>query len=164
MKRNVALYGVLITLALMASYVESLFPVPIPVPGIKLGLANAVTMAVLYLFGVGPTFFVSCIRIVVSGFLFGNVFAIIYSLGGGLLSLGVMCILHRMNVFSVVGVSVTGGVAHNMGQLIVACLVVQNGNLFYYFPVLLVAGVITGLVIGLVDQEILKRISGKGNR
>lgn len=161
-KRNISFYGVLASLALIASYVESLIPLPIPVPGIKLGLANAVVLVVLFLFGGREALFVSVTRILLSGFLFGNLSAVFYSLGGGLLSLLVMYLLFHTGKFGVFGISISGGVSHNLGQLFVASLVVDNFSLFYYFPVLLIAGVITGGVIGLVDHEILRRIGGKG--
>lgn len=161
MRRTTALYGIMITLALIASYVESLVPLPIPVPGIKLGLANVVTLSALILMGSKAAFFISVARIVLAGFLFGNLSAILYSLSGGLVSLGVMALCHRSGKFSIIGISIAGGVSHNIGQLCMAALVVWNTNLFYYLPVLLIAGAVTGILIGMVDQEILKRISGK---
>ena len=161
-KRSPAFYGCLAALALIASYVESLVPLPVPVPGIRLGLANAVVLAALELFGVREAFLVSVVRIVLAGFLFGNLSAIFYSLGGGALSLAVMAFLWKSGKFGCFGISMAGGVSHNMGQLLVASLVVQNFSLFYYFPVLLGAGVLTGAIIGILDEEILKRIRKRG--
>ena len=100
----------------------------------------------------------SIVRIMLSGFLFGNLSSILYSIAGGVLSLGIMTLLKKQGGFSVIGVSVAGGVSHNVGQLIVAMLVVETYQVGYYFPVLLVAGVLTGLGIGVVSQEVLKRI------
>ena len=100
----------------------------------------------------------SIVRIMLSGFLFGNLSSILYSIAGGVLSLGIMTLLKKQGSFSVIGVSVAGGVSHNVGQLIVAMLVVETYQVGYYFPVLLVAGVLTGLGIGVVSQEVLKRI------
>ena len=100
----------------------------------------------------------SVVRVLLSGLIFGNYFSIIYSLAGGLLSLTVMALLKKSKGFSVMGISVAGGVFHNVGQLIVAMLVVETFSVGYYFPVLLVAGLITGLVIGIVSAEMLKRI------
>lgn len=162
-KKSPAFYGVLASLALIASYVESLVPLPVPVPGIRLGLANAVVLAVLELFGFREAFLVSVVRILLSGFLFGNLSSIFYSLGGGLLSLLLMNLLYnKKGSFGTLGISMAGGVAHNFGQLLVASLAVQNLSLFYYFPVLLGAGVLTGAVIGILDGEILKRIRKRG--
>ena len=161
-KKSPAFYGVLASLALIASYVESLVPLPVPVPGIRLGLANAVVLAVLELFGFREAFLVSVVRILLSGFLFGNLSSIFYSLGGGLLSLLLMNLLYKKGSFGTLGISMAGGVAHNFGQLLVASPAVQNLSLFYYFPVLLGAGVLTGAVIGILDGEILKRIRKRG--
>jgi len=162
MRKQVAYYGIFIALALIAAYVEALIPMPVPVPGIRLGLANVVSTVLLMFFGIREAAFVLVIRILLSGFLFGNLFAILYSLSGGILSLLVMYLLKHTGHFSVMGISVAGGTTHNIGQLLMACLVVQNINLIYYLPVLLLAGIITGLLTGLIDHEIIKRISKRG--
>ena len=161
-KSSPAFYGSLAALALIASYVESLVPLPVPVPGIRLGLANAVVLAALELFGLREAFLVSVVRIVLAGFLFGNLSAVFYSLGGALLSLAVMALLQKSGKFGCLGISMAGGVSHNLGQLLVASLAVENFSLFYYFPVLFGAGVLTGAVIGSLDAEILKRIGKRG--
>ena len=100
----------------------------------------------------------SVVRIVLAGFIFGNMFSILYSLAGGVLSLAVMAGLKRTGSFGVAGVSVAGGVSHNVGQLLVAMIVVETYQVGYYLPVLLIAGVITGLLIGIISGEVLKRI------
>ena len=97
-------------------------------------------------------------RIVVIGFLFGNMFTIIYSLAGAALSLFVMTLMKKSSGFSILGISVAGGVSHNIGQLMVAALIVENTSLLYYAPVLLISGVITGLLIGILTKEVTKRI------
>ena len=130
-KKSPAFYGVLASLALIASYVESLVPLPVPVPGIRLGLANAVVLAVLELFGFREAFLVSVVRILLSGFLFGNLSSIFYSLGGGLLSLLLMNLLYKKGSFGTLGISMAGGVAHNFGQLLVASLAVQTVKSIY---------------------------------
>ena len=152
-KRSPAFYGSLAALALIASYVESLVPLPVPVPGIRLALE---------LFGLREAFLVSVVRIVLAGFLFGNLSAVFYSLGGGLLSLAVMALLQKSGKFGCLGISMAGGVSHNLGQLLIGSLAVENFSLFYYFPVLFGAGVLTGAVIGSLDAEILKRIGKRG--
>ena len=141
---------------------ESLVPLPVPVPGIRLGLANAVVLAALELFGLREAFLVSVVRIVLAGFLFGNLSAVFYSLGGGLLSLAVMALLQKSGKFGCLGISMAGGVSHNLGQLLIGSLAVENFSLFYYFPVLFGAGVLTGAIIGSLDAEILKRIGKRG--
>lgn len=158
MKNRAAYFGVFTALALIFSYVETLIPVNFGIPGIKLGLANLVIVLVLYKAGWKEAFLLSVTRIILSGFMFGNLFAILYSLAGGVLSLTVMALLKQKDSFSVIGVSMAGGVCHNMGQLVVAMAVVETYQVGYYLPVLLVAGVATGAAVGLVSGEILKRI------
>ena len=150
--------AVFTALALIFSYVETLIPINFGIPGVKLGLANLVIVIALYKMKLTEVYLLSVVRVLLSGFIFGNYFSIIYSLAGGLLSLTVMALLKKSKGFSVMGISVAGGVFHNVGQLIVAMLVVETFSVGYYFPVLLVAGLITGLVIGIVSAEMLKRI------
>ena len=158
--RKVAIFGVFTALALIFSYVELLIPINFGIPGAKLGLANLMTVLVLYKMGIKEALALSVTRIILSGFMFGNLFGILYSLSGGLLSFLVMVLLKKSDRFSVAGVSIGGGTAHNIGQLLVAMVVVQTYQVVYYLPVLLVAGEVTGLLIGLVAKEVLKRIQG----
>ena len=158
MKNRVAYFGVFTALALMFSYIETMIPIQFGVPGIKLGFANIMIVIMLYKSSAKEALSLSLVRIMLSGFLFGNLSSILYSIAGGVLSLGIMTLLKKQGGFSVIGVSVAGGVSHNVGQLIVAMLVVETYQVGYYFPVLLVAGVLTGLGIGVVSQEVLKRI------
>lgn len=158
MKSRVAYFGVFTALALIFSYVESLIPIQIGIPGVKLGLANLMIVIALYKMSLKETYLLSITRVVLSGFLFGNMFAILYSFAGGLLSLTVMAVLKKAGGFSVMGVSIAGGVFHNIGQLIIAMIVVETFSVAYYIPVLLIAGVITGLLIGIAANETLKRI------
>lgn len=163
--RKVAIFGVFTALALIFSYVELLIPINFGIPGAKLGLANLMTVLVLYKMGIKEALALSVTRIILSGFMFGNLFGILYSLSGGLLSFLVMVLLKKSDRFSVAGVSIAGvsiggGTAHNIGQLLVAMVVVQTYQVGYYLPVLLVAGEVTGLLIGLVAKEVLKRIQG----
>lgn len=158
MKNRVAYFGVFTALALMFSYIETMIPIQFGVPGIKLGFANIMIVIMLYKSSAKEALLLSIVRIMLSGFLFGNLSSILYSIAGGVLSLGIMTLLKKQGSFSVIGVSVAGGVSHNVGQLIVAMLVVETYQVGYYLPVLLVAGVLTGLGIGVVSQEVLKRI------
>ena len=153
--RKVAIFGVFTALALIFSYVELLIPINFGIPGAKLGLANLMTVLVLYKMGIKEALALSVTRIILSG-----LFGILYSLSGGLLSFLVMVLLKKSDRFSVAGVSIGGGTAHNIGQLLVAMVVVQTYQVGYYLPVLLVAGEVTGLLIGLVAKEVLKRIQG----
>ena len=158
--RKVAIFGVFTALALIFSYVELLIPINFGIPGAKLGLANLMTVLVLYKMGIKEALALSVTRITLSGFMFGNLFGILYSLSGGLLSFLVMVLLKKSDRFSVAGVSIGGGTAHNIGQLLVAMVVVQTYQVGSHLPVLLVAGEVTGLLIGLVAKEVLKRIQG----
>ncbi|MCD8105207.1 MAG: Gx transporter family protein [Lachnospiraceae bacterium] len=158
MKHKTAYLGMFTALAMILSYVESLLPVFYGIPGVKLGLANSMSLVILYLAGVPEAFCVSVIRVVLSGFLFGNLFSIAYSLAGALLSLAVMALMKKSGVFSIAGVSMLGGISHNIGQLVIAMLLVENLNLLYYLPVLLLSGLVTGLVIGILSSEIRKRL------
>ncbi len=156
--RTVALLALMIALALVLSYVESLIPINFGIPGVKLGLANLVIVAALYLMNVRQTLIISVVRIILAGLLFGNLFSIVYSLAGGLLSLGVMVLIKKTDKVSMVTVSVAGGIAHNIGQLLVAMIVVENLRLVFYLPVLLISGFLTGLLIGIICQAILPRL------
>lgn len=158
MKSRVAYFGIFTSLALIFSYVESMIPISFGIPGVKLGLANLITILVLYKMSVKEAYLVSVVRVVLSGFMFGNLFAILYSLAGGLLSLAMMNLFRRTDRFSIYGVSMAGGVFHNVGQFIMAMLVVESVSIAGYLPVLLVAGLATGLVIGIVSNEMLKRL------
>jgi heptaprenyl diphosphate synthase len=158
-KQNIAYFGVFVALAIIFSYVESLVPINLGIPGTKLGLANLVIVIALYLLGTKEAFLLSIIRIILVGFLFGNMFGILYSLAGAILSLLGMWLCKITNKFSIVGVSVMGGVLHNVGQFIVAMLVMETVSLIYYFPFLLVIGTITGLIIGLLAWQIKIRVS-----
>ena len=148
MKNRAAYFGVFTALALIFSYIETLIPIQFGVPGIKLGLANLIIVIVLYRTGWREALLLSVVRVVLAGFIFGNLFSIVYSLAGGIFSLAVMALLKKTERFSVIGISIAGGVCHNIGQLIVAMVVVETYQVGYYLPVLLIAGVITGAVIG----------------
>ena len=158
MKSKVAYFGVFTALALIFSYVETLIPINFGIPGVKLGLANLIIVIALYKMRLREVYLLSIVRVLLSGFIFGNYFSIIYSFAGGLLSLTVMAVFKRKDGFSIMGISIAGGVFHNVGQLIVAMLVVETFSVAYYVPVLLIAGMITGLLIGIVSNEMLKRL------
>lgn len=157
-KNKVAYLGVLTALALIFSYVESLIPVYFAVPGIKLGLANVVVVLVLYQMGVKEAYLVSTVRVILAGFMFGNLMSILFSLAGCSLSILAMYFLYKKPSFSVIGVSVIGAVFHNLGQVIVAMIIVESFSVMYYFAVLMISGVVTGIIIGIVVVEMRKRL------
>lgn len=156
--KKVATYGLLITLAFILSYIESLIPVPIPIPGVKLGLANLVVIVALYTMGAKEAFILSMIRIILVGFTFGSPSTMMFGLAGGLLSWLMMCIFKYIDLFGIVGVSIIGGVFHNIGQILTSISVVENINIIYYLPFLLVSGIVTGAAIGFLGGMIAGRI------
>ena len=158
MRTKVAYFGVFTALALIFSYVESLIPINLGIPGVKLGFANLIIVIALYKMSIKGAYILSVVRIVLAGFMFGNLFAILYSLSGGMLSLTIMCILKKTNKFSVFGVSMAGGVFHNIGQLLMAAIVLESVSIGYYFPVLILSGLVTGFVIGVVSHEMMNRL------
>ena len=156
--KRLATDAMFLTLALVVSYIEVLIPIPVGIPGIKLGLANGVIMVLLFFTTWIRTLEISVIRVVLAGFLFGNPMTIAYSLAGGILSLIVMGILKKIKGFSSVGISVGGGVAHNIGQLSIAVILMENTKIYYYAPVLLLTGTIAGVMIGVLSGVLVKKI------
>ena len=156
---KIALLGLCTSLALILAYVEVLLP-PLyaAVPGIKLGLPNIVIVFVLYSFGLPSAAAVSLVRMILVSILFGNVMALAYSAAGALLSLAVMALLKKPDLFSVTGVSVVGGVLHNVGQILMAMYLFKTVQLGYYLIVLSVTGTISGILIGLCGAVAIKRI------
>ena len=150
--------GLLVALAMILSYVESLIPAFVAVPGVKVGLANIVVIFALYTLGPVEALTVSLLRVILSSFLFGSVLSLLYSLSGALLSLGGMIVMKKFKIFYTLVVSVTGGVLHNVGQILVACLVLETDVLLYYLPVLILSGVVTGAVIGIIGSLVIKRL------
>lgn len=155
MSKRVAKCGLLIALAMVFSYVEVLIPFNFGIPGIKLGLANLIVVVGFYSMKTTDVIAVSLVRIFLSGLLFGNLMSILYSLSGGILSIIVMLLLKRLHKFSIVGVSIAGGVFHNIGQIIVAMLILENFAVAVYLPPLLIAGTITGMLIGILAMRML---------
>ena len=150
--------GLLTALGLIIGYIEFLIPIPLGIPGVKPGFANIVIVWALYSLGPWEALMINGMRIFLSGFLFGNFSMILYSLAGAAVSFLCMCLAKKSGLFSTTGVSMIGGVMHNVGQLLVAMAVLETVSLVYYGPVLLAAGVITGLLIGIVTGEVKKRL------
>lgn len=161
--KRAALYGMLVALAFLLSYIETLIPAFFWVPGMKLGLANLVIVMALYLFGWKGGLAISFIRVLLVAFSFTNLFSLYFSLAGAAASLLVMAGLKRGGGFGIIGVSLAGGTAHNIAQLCVAAALLGEGVL-NYLPVLLAAGAVTGFCIGLACREILKRLPGMKSR
>lgn len=144
------------SLALIFSYIEAIIPYNPGIPGIKLGIANIVTIIALYKFGWKDAAAVSVIRIIVAGLLFNGLFGALYSLAGALVSFLGMLLLKKTDRFSITGVSMAGGVLHNLGQLLVAAALIEDIRIFFYFPVLLFSGMASGIAIGIAAELILR--------
>ena len=158
--KKLTMTALLAALALIFSYIEVLIPFSPAIPGIKLGIANLVVIVALYHMGLKCAITINVVRIFIAGLLFSGVFGIIYSLAGAILSMTVMVLLKKTGLFSVAGVSMAGGVAHNLGQILAAAFLVSNLSIFIYFPVLIFSGLISGALIGIVAYIILKRLPG----
>lgn len=149
--------GLTIALAMIMSYIEALVPLSFAVPGIKMGLANIVIIFVLYKIGTKEAILVSLIRVILVSLLFSNVMAMAYSIAGAVLSLSVMWLLKKTDKFSFVGVSIAGGIMHNVGQIIMAVILLGTEQIALYLPVLIITGTVTGVVIGIVSGLVINR-------
>ena len=149
--------GMLLAVSLILSYIESLIPVIISVPGIKLGLANIITMYVLYVYKQKTAFVIMLMRVLISGILFTGLNTVIFGLLGGIFCIISMTIAVRLKKFSIMGVSVSGAVFHNLGQILAAFIIMDNVNILYYFPFLMISGIITGFIIGYISAVVIKR-------
>ena len=155
--KKVAMLGLTIALAMIMSYIEALVPLSFAVPGIKMGLANIVIIFVLYKIGTKEAILVSLIRVILVSLLFSNVMAMAYSIAGAVLSLSVMWLLKKTDKFSFIGVSIAGGIMHNVGQIIMAVILLGTEQIALYLPVLIITGTATGVVIGIVSGLVINR-------
>ena len=156
--RELTRFALLIALAMVLSWLESLVPLSLAVPGVKLGLANLVVIFALYRLGPRQAAVISLVRVLLVTFTFGNAFSFAYSLAGAALSFVVMLLLQKTGKFSMLGVSIAWGVFHNIGQILVAMAVLGTAELMWYLPALLIAGIVAGVCIGAVGALITARI------
>ena len=156
--RRVAISALFASLALIFSYIEAILPAAPGIPGIKLGIANLVVIIAMYRLNSRYALTVNLIRIFLAGFMFSGLYGAIYSLCGCILSFAVMYLLKKSDAFSVVGVSMGGGVAHNIGQLCIAAVLVSSPQIFYYLPVLIISGTVSGILIGWLGWILLEHI------
>lgn len=147
---KVAFLGMFAAFAMILSFIESQIPSFVAIPGIKLGLPNIAIIIILYKFGSKEAITVSLVRVILTSLLFGSVLSMLYSIAGAVLSLTAMILLKKTNFLSTVTVSVIGGVCHNVGQIAVACLMTETAQLLYYLPVLIISGVVSGIIIGMI--------------
>lgn len=163
MKRNhkIALLGISAAIAIVLSYIEAAIPSFIPIPGVKIGLANITIMFALYKLGLPYALLVSFVRLTTIFLLFGGIMPLLYSVVGAILSLTVMYVLKRFTPFSEIGVSVAGAVSHNIAQIIVAIFMFSTETLIYYLPILILSGTVSGIMIGIVSGILIKKIQIK---
>lgn len=166
--KRIATLALCIALAFTLSFFESLIPINIGIPGVKLGLANSVTLVALYLLGKKEAFGVSMVRILLAGLLFSGAFSLVYGFAGGILSYIVMVLAQKYEMksgkLSPVGVSVLGAAVHNTGQIIVAAAVMQTPRIVYYLPVLLLSGAVSGALVGIVSGIAATRLNNVINK
>lgn len=162
MSKKIAFSSVMTALCLVISYIEFLFPINIAVPGIKPGFSNIVIVLLICTLGFQYAFPVLILKILLTSLLFSGVSGMIFSLTGGLLSFLIMYLLYRTKIFSPIGISAAGGVFHNTGQLLAAAFLTGSSKVFYYFPILLISGLVTGTIIGFLTIIILKRVKHFG--
>lgn len=156
--KRVARFALLTALALALSWVESLIPLSLAVPGIKMGLPNIAVVFALYRLRAREAAGIALLRVTLAALLFGNLFSLAYSAAGAALSLPLMILLKRGGRFGLAAVSVAGAVAHNAGQLAVAVVALETGRLVFYLPALIVSGVVAGFCVGLLSALLVKRV------
>ena len=159
MKKRIPLVGLFVALAFVLSYLEYCIPFSIGIPGVKLGFANIVVIVALFVLKPSDAFFIQLIRIVLAGLTFGSLSSMLYALAGGIGSYVVMVLLIKTKWFSPTGISVAGGISHNIFQLFVACFILETSQLFYYLPILLLSGTIAGTVIGIIGSLLIRRLA-----
>lgn len=158
MSKKVSFYGLILAVALIFSYIEFLIPFNFGIPGIKLGLCNSIVLYLLYKSNIKSAIVINILRIIISGILFGNVYGIIYSLSGAFFALLIMIITKKIKCFSIIGVSISGAVFNNFGQIIAAVILLSTPQIFTILPILTISGIITGSLIGIVTNLILTKV------
>ena len=153
-----ARYSLLVALAMVLSWLESMIPLPVAIPGVKLGLTNLVVIFALYRMSLWDAACISMIRVVLVAMTFGNAYSLAYSFIGAVLSLAVMAVLKKSERLSILGVSIAGGDSHNMGQILVAMMVLRTVRITWYLPALMISGTLAGIAIGAVGGVLTERV------
>lgn len=155
--KRLTLLAIMLAISIVLSIVESMLPV-IPVPGVKLGLANVVTLLIMFIYGEKDAFMILFLRIVLVGLLRGNIFSVTFflSLSGGTMAYLMMFLFKQFKVFSMVGISIMGAFGHSVGQIVMAIFLIERAELIFYFPYILVLSVITGVITGLLALRSLQ--------
>ena len=159
--KKLTVMAIAVTLAMILSFVESQIPAFVAIPGVKIGLANIAVVFALYKLGWKEAVVISFVRVFMISMLFGSVASLFYSAAGAAVSLTGMILLKKLPAFSFVSVSVIGGVLHNMGQIAMACILLETNIWKYYLPFLVLSGTIAGIVVGIVSAIIVKRVDVK---
>jgi heptaprenyl diphosphate synthase len=155
--KKIALLGVLCAVAMVMSYLETF--IPTPHPAVKIGLPNVIIVFILYKIGIKEAIAVSLIRVLLISIIFGSIGSSLpYSLAGAVLSLGVMILLKQFKVFSTVAVSIAGGVMHNVGQIVVSCIIMDTSEIAYLLPALAITAVISGTLVGIAGHLLIKKV------
>ena len=154
--KKIAMLGLILAYAMILSYIESLIPFFGGVPGMKLGLPNMAIVYLIYRYGNTEAILINVLRIVLTGLLFGSMFGILFSISGAVISFIIMCLVKKMDILDIRGVSICGGVAHNIGQLLIAAFVVKTSGIMYYLPFLLISGSICGFLNGFIADIMTK--------
>ena len=154
--KQIAMMAILIALSFVLSYVDSLIVLPFGIPGIKLGIANIAIIYTLYKIGAKEATVVSILRLVLSSILFGSVLTFLYSLVGAVLSLSLMIILKKYTNLALITISISGAVLHNIGQIIVAVIVMATKEIVFYLPILIITGILSGIGVGILSVLTIK--------
>ena len=154
--KKTAILGLILAYAMILSYIESLIPFFGGVPGMKLGLPNMAIVYLIYRYGSAEGIIINVLRIVLTGLLFGSMFGILFSIAGAFISFIVMCASKKADFYDLRGVSVLGGISHNIGQLLIAAFVVKTSGIFYYMPILLISGAVCGYLNGYIADNLMK--------
>ena len=162
--KNLTICGLLLALSLIFSYIEVMIPLVPTIPGIKIGLANGLILIVLFAFGIREALMIQISRILLCALLFGSLISLAYSLCGGLVSLIFMYLLYKTKLFKGAAIGITGGVIHNVVQIIVAYFFIKNGAIFSYLPILIISGIIFGGITGSLSQALYPRVDSIFNR
>ncbi len=155
--RMLVFISVLVAQGMILSFIETMLPIPFIAPGAKLGLANIVTLSAIYLLTFKQAAAVVLLRVILTAVTFGSLSSFLYSLSGGVLSLLIMAGILKVfkGEISLMGVSVAGAVAHNIGQLVVATIMIHNVLIFTYMPILLIVAIPTGIFVGIVARILI---------
>lgn len=157
--RRLCFLAIFCTISIILNYIEMLFPIYLGIPGAKLGLANIISLTILLCFGFKYAVAVALLRIFIIGISFTNLYMMLYSLAGGLLSISIMALMVKTHLFSNIVVSIVGGISHNMGQLLIALIFFSTSAFIYYLPYLILLGIVSGTVVGIVAQIIYNKIN-----